>query len=174
MLIENVGFSQKSEVIKSPPRKPRKQKAESDEGKQDYFWGEEESMRFMIQMHRLGKSWVNISKALQGRSSLQCRTHGQKYLQSLEGLCLMIDNYFAGKEFFQEQHHFKIRRYEEECLKLIDAYQTRKYGDFPINWQLFPQFLWNCIGIKQAPAVRFDDKLVDIRDAILREINHYN
>ena len=49
-----------------------------------YFWSEHEHLRFMALFQRLGNQWKAIAKHMDGRTALQCRTHGQKFILSLK------------------------------------------------------------------------------------------
>ena len=52
--------------------------------KTSYFWSEHEHLRFMALFQRLGNQWKAIAKHMDGRTTLQCRTHGQKVILSLK------------------------------------------------------------------------------------------
>ena len=70
-IVLNNQDSNTSEAKEEKLSKKEKQKEESTEEKRaDYFWGQEESIKFMLQMHELGKAWVKISKTMENRSSL--------------------------------------------------------------------------------------------------------
>ena len=61
-----------------------------------YFWTESEHMRFVAIFQKLGRKWKAISNYMEGRSTLQCRTHGQKYLLALKQFEEQVQNVIAG------------------------------------------------------------------------------
>ena len=61
-------------------------KAESVTAKSSYFWDEEEHLTFVSLYHQVGRKWKEIAKQIKGRTTMQSRTHGQKYLLSLKSL----------------------------------------------------------------------------------------
>jgi hypothetical protein len=92
-------------------------------------------------MHRYGKSWVNISKCLVNRTALQCRTHGQKYLQNLEFLLDRINRYLShiDKEF-KDELHLKIKKYEDDCMRVVEAFILNEETHL-IELRLFPRLI---------------------------------
>lgn len=51
-----------------------------------YFWTEDEHLAFIVLLQKHGRKWKSISNEMQGRGTLQCRTHGQKYIIALTKL----------------------------------------------------------------------------------------
>lgn len=47
-------------------------------------WSEEEHKLFLEAFEMFGKHWSKISKYVKSRTVLQCRSHGQKYLNKLK------------------------------------------------------------------------------------------
>ena len=70
-------------------------KFDSKEGK-SYFWSDAEHFKFVATFHVQGRQWKKISLQQVGRDPLQCRTHGQKYLMSLQQLNDEIKKTLAG------------------------------------------------------------------------------
>lgn len=53
----------------------------------NYFWSTEEHLSFISQFIVHGHKWKKIAKSLNGtRSTMQVRTHGQKYIKSMTTL----------------------------------------------------------------------------------------
>lgn len=121
-------------------------------------------------MQRFGKAWVEIAKFMPNKTQLQCRTHGQKYLKSLESLVTIIGYYLREKKFEKEHHYFKIRKYEDQTNKLKEVYLEGKYGSYQINWELFPEFLSEENANDDLSQMTFEDKIRDIKAAAQREL----
>jgi SHAQKYF class myb-like DNA-binding protein len=47
-------------------------------------WSDEEHKLFLEGYELFGKHWSKISKYVKSRTTLQCRSHGQKYLNKLK------------------------------------------------------------------------------------------
>jgi|LakMenE01Jun11ns_1017448.scaffolds.fasta_scaffold9186652_1 hypothetical protein len=84
------------------------------ESRKSYFWTDDEHFKFVANFHTFGRSWKLISQIQSGRDPLQCRTHGQKYLMSLQHLGKEIAKVLKGEANPQNTFCQKISRYEHE------------------------------------------------------------
>jgi hypothetical protein len=66
-------------------------------------------------LHRYGKRWIYISQNLrdQTRSQQQCRSHGQKYLESLKRLKKITESHLRGGKDLTTDDFLKKKSYEE-------------------------------------------------------------
>ena len=62
-----------------------------------YFWGEDEHLEFVALFLEHGRKWKTIAQHMEGRSTMQCRTHGQKYLLAIRQLQTQIELVLAEK-----------------------------------------------------------------------------
>ena len=77
----------KREPGEATPTKPKTTSLQpADQNRTTYFWGPSECAEFIKRLHEYGKRWIIISGVLKNRDQLQCRSHGQKYMQSLRDL----------------------------------------------------------------------------------------
>ena len=53
------------------------------------IWNKDECYKFITLIHRNGKKWSVIKNEINGRSAIQCRTYGQKYLE-VYNFCIWI------------------------------------------------------------------------------------
>ena len=121
-------------------------------------------------MHEHGKSWINVAKGLTNRNSLQCRTHGQKYLQSLENLMKILIQHLKTGSTLKDEQYLKIKKYEEDCIKVIQLIKSEGKGK-QMRQELFPSHLF----LPQfGEKGDFKEKLRSIILAIKNELNHYN
>ena len=97
-----------------------------------YFWGPSLHLEFMRHFIVFGKTWKVISQRMQDngitdRDQLQCRTHGQKYLLSLEEI---RDNINKGKnQAFDKKTFQKIQRFEDDRKYLYNLYLEDQKSD---------------------------------------------
>ena len=107
--------------------------AEGDKSasKGDYFWPRDLHEEFMRHFTVWGKTWKMVSQkmtenGITNKDQLQCRTHGQKYLLSLEEIEKTIKKQMEGKTKQQEpldkKIYQKIQRYEEDKRYLLKIY----------------------------------------------------
>lgn len=82
--------SSAKKIVSAEPKKSKEEDtlipAALKKDEPSYFWSTEECIDFIKQLHAHGKKWKVISKYLQKRDALQCRSHGQKYLKAMEEL----------------------------------------------------------------------------------------
>ena len=112
-------------------------KNRGDTHQQSYFWTLEERVEFVKLLHQNGKKWILISQNLgdKKRSQQQCRSHGQKYLESLKRLLkLSTDHLNKGYELTGDDF-LKKRSYEETQITLL-----KQYPDF-IRKEFIPEYL---------------------------------
>jgi hypothetical protein len=84
----------KSLIQKMPARAKSASKFKtqmSSSSTKSYFWSENEHLDFIVNFHKHGRAWKKISEHQEQRDPLQCRTHGQKYLMSLQTLRQQIN-----------------------------------------------------------------------------------
>jgi hypothetical protein len=69
-------------------------------------------------IHDTGKQWGKISQRMEGRNHLQCRSHGQKYINSLKILLKITED----TDKISNKDWEKIVKYESECKDVILKY----------------------------------------------------
>lgn len=92
--------------------------AEAPTESPSFFWTAAENERFIALFHTYGRSWVSIQKDMPGRTTLQCRTHGQKYIIGLgklkslaeEAIGILEDGRYVGTEFFKQLNKYQKER----------------------------------------------------------------
>ena len=132
-----------------------------------YFWSEVEHLHFIKLFWNQGRCWKSIAQQIEGRSTLQCRTHGQKYLKALADTRNSIES--ALKEVLANKLNSNssklcqiINKYETQRRNLVKSFQSSdidKYAPF------VPSYLFS-----QAKTCNFADKLRQILAAIDHEI----
>lgn len=114
---------------------------------QSYFWGHEEKVEFVKLLHTYGKRWINISENLsrQNRDQQQCRSHGQKYLQSLAKLKQAAEVQLKNKKApGNPQLLDEVKRYEEYQFKLAQSIVGKpesEVGRYNLKPHFIPQYL---------------------------------
>ena len=76
-------------------------------------------MRFVAIFQKLGRKWKAISNYMEGRSTLQCRTHGQKYLLALKQFEEQIKSVIAGQAQADQAFCMAVHKYEAERRTLF-------------------------------------------------------
>lgn len=176
-----------------PPKKKRKVedeviKTKNDEKQGDYFWNRHLHEEFMKHFSVWGKTWKVVSQkmienGIVGKDQLQCRTHGQKYLLSLQEIqrCLHKEKSSnLDKKIYQ-----KICRYEEDKRYLLGLYgedfdriEEEKTLQFQDDWskQKFensiPDYIRN--PTDENKNMNFDDKVKQIRYSVDEELILYD
>jgi len=97
----------------------------SDE-KGTYFWNNQLHQEFMRHFVIYGKTWKVVSQmmtenGIKDKDQLQCRTHGQKYLLSLEEIKKTIEKSGITKDF-DKKIYVKMTRYEDDKKFLYKLY----------------------------------------------------
>ena len=83
----------------------------------------------------MGKQWGKIAESMVSRNHLQCRSHGQKYINSLIKLVKVIESENLSISDFE-----KIRKYEKECQLLLEKYKSYSLDFQKYNCRLRPEF----------------------------------
>ena len=124
-----------------------------------YFWDETEHLKFVSIFQRNGRKWKAISQSMDKRGTLQCRTHGQKYLQSLRTLLDQIEQVLAEHVQPSKEFCILVHKYETERRKLLQQYYDAEIDDE--KW--FPEYILD----KKRSTLTFTKKLEQISPTIL-------
>ena len=120
------------QTLLSPVQKPRpdrqkkgmsKAKNESTRDTTDttYRWSNEEHLLFILNFHTFKRQWKQISDHQQGRDATKCRTHGQKYLLSLQSIKQEVEKILQGKAPTSD-FLVKLMKYETERRQLLKVH----------------------------------------------------
>ena len=98
------------------------QLTDNNTSKSTYFWTEEEHLKFIALFQTNGRKWKKIAQQMNARSTLQCRTHGQKYLLGLDQLLNQTKEVLAGQTDSSPAFCLSIYKYETERRKLLQTF----------------------------------------------------
>ena len=104
------------------PAKPKVEEQEDE--KTPYFWKTSLHQEFMRHFQIYGKTWKVVSakmaeNGILNKDQLQCRTHGQKYLLSLQEIQRNIEE---NQGQMDKKIYQKMIRYEEDKRYLYQKY----------------------------------------------------
>ena len=130
----------------------------------------------MALFHVFGRKWKKISTYLEGRDTLQCRTHGQKHIMALKKLKLAIQESMMGGAVPNYTLCQLIHKYENDRRQLINQFPVsikvegeNKENQIQLQPNLLPQYLLTEIENEQASKLNFSVKLEHILAAIYKE-----
>ena len=102
----------------------------------------------MALFHVFGRKWKKISTYLEGRDTLQCRTHGQKHIMALKKLKLAIQESMMGGAVQNYALCQLIHKYENDRRQLINQFPVsikvegeNKENQIQLQPNLLPQYL---------------------------------
>lgn len=112
-----------TENVPEPKKKPNEDSSELK--KDSYFWNDQQSIKFIRYIREHGKKWKKISTEMPEKSAMQCRSHGQKYLQNLTNLKTLIETN-RNTDFNQIKNSdlIKLLKYEDDCNQLLAAFES--------------------------------------------------
>lgn len=101
-----------------------------------YFWPADLHQEFMRQFSIYGKTWKIVSQNMEesgitDKDQLQCRTHGQKYLLSIEEIRESIHKGAANvASKFDKKMFQKLHRYQDDKRYLFGLYLKDQNKDW--------------------------------------------
>ena len=129
--------------------------------KRQYFWSEQEHLRYLVLHAAHGRNWKAISEHIQNRSYQQIRTHAQKYTTALLKLAADIEEALGGGEM-QEDFYCRLNKYLSERQALLALAQKEEKLVDP---RLFPAYMAaNADG--EEPHVKFETQMEHVLAAI--------